>query len=291
MGKVFLSYAREDSYEAFKLYKKLCLNNIPVWFDREDILGGQEWATKIEEGIEQSTYFIPFLTETYFLKEGYVQVEIRSAFKKQQTMPPGKPFIIPVRFEDVEPPYREIRELNYVDLFPFYDAGLTRLLAALPDAISESPVEASPFNNYFVTKQLEQGKSCLRQGFFSGATKHFGEILKQNPENEEAWLLLCISEFNGASIKSQHSEFINKINNNLLKLINSRDPSIRRQSMFFLAILKFDYYSIKRKRCQGPDYEEIREFLLKQHPSKEELEYLNKLKFTTETRKKLNLFG
>lgn len=37
-------------------------------------------------------------------------------------------FVIPVRLDECEPPYEKIKNLQWVDLFPSYEAGLSKIL-------------------------------------------------------------------------------------------------------------------------------------------------------------------
>jgi hypothetical protein len=59
--KIFLSYAREDMGMAKQLYNDLKRYGLDVWLDTESLLPGDKWRDKIQDAIENSTYFIALL--------------------------------------------------------------------------------------------------------------------------------------------------------------------------------------------------------------------------------------
>ena len=54
---VFISYARQDSDAAFRLYL-MTLTDLKPWLDREDLLLGQNGNLEIRKIIKNSRYFI-----------------------------------------------------------------------------------------------------------------------------------------------------------------------------------------------------------------------------------------
>ncbi len=65
MGKrdlIFLSYASEDLVRVSKIYKHLKDRNLPIWFDKVDIVDGK-WLSQIERAINHSRFFLFCLSE------------------------------------------------------------------------------------------------------------------------------------------------------------------------------------------------------------------------------------
>ena len=60
--KLFLSYAHEDIGMAKKVYYTLKRYGLDVWFDNESLLPGDKWKEKIEDAIENSTFFLALLS-------------------------------------------------------------------------------------------------------------------------------------------------------------------------------------------------------------------------------------
>ncbi|MBA2594186.1 MAG: toll/interleukin-1 receptor domain-containing protein [Pseudomonadota bacterium] len=100
-GAVFLSYASEDRPTVGLIRDALEQVGIDVWFDRDELGGGDAWKSKILRNIESCCLFIPimssntltpkrreFRTEWYYAREEHIK---------------GRPdlrFIIPVTIDD-----------------------------------------------------------------------------------------------------------------------------------------------------------------------------------------------
>jgi hypothetical protein len=128
-SRVFISYAREDSNSALRLYEDLkTRTNFQPWLDKEDLLPGQNWDLEIRKAVKNSRYFVALFSSTSVSKRGYVQREFRKAIDTLDEFPEGEIFAIPVRLYDCEIPYEKLRNIQYVDLFPDWYEGLRRLL-------------------------------------------------------------------------------------------------------------------------------------------------------------------
>jgi hypothetical protein len=128
---VFISYAREDAEAAKRLYDNLKSAGLNPWLDKERLLPAQNWKEEISKAIiEKSRYFIPLFSSTSVRKIGVVQSEIKWALDVFEKYPPGMTFIIPVRLDNCEIPYHELRDVEYVDFFPStsWELGLRRVM-------------------------------------------------------------------------------------------------------------------------------------------------------------------
>jgi hypothetical protein len=126
---VFISYARQDSDSAFRLYEDLKSGtDLKPWLDKKDLLPGKNWSLEIRKAIKNSRYFIALFSSTSVQKRGYVQKEFRKAIDTFDEFPEGEIFAIPVRLDDCEIPYERFRETERVDLFPDWNEGLKRLI-------------------------------------------------------------------------------------------------------------------------------------------------------------------
>jgi MinD-like ATPase involved in chromosome partitioning or flagellar assembly len=113
---VFISYAREDADQAQSLYDKLSDAGFMPWLDKKDLLPGQDWQSIIEERIQESDFVIVCLSKKSVIKKGMVQTEMVWALDVVQSLPEGRVYLIPVRFDDCEVP-RRLSRLQWVDLF------------------------------------------------------------------------------------------------------------------------------------------------------------------------------
>src|ERR1017187_6229700 len=71
-GPVFLSYAREDTAPAQRIAEALRSNGVEVWFDQNELRGGDSWDAKIRRQIKECALFIPVISAlTQERHEGY----------------------------------------------------------------------------------------------------------------------------------------------------------------------------------------------------------------------------
>jgi hypothetical protein len=128
---VFLSYAHEDRPEAERLWSDLTAAGLSVWFDRESLLPGQQWKPAIRTAIRNPRFFVAPMSSRSVTKRGFVNREFIEAFEVLEELPESAVFLIPLRIDDCEPSHRRLMDLHKLDLFPDWEAGLTRLLEAL----------------------------------------------------------------------------------------------------------------------------------------------------------------
>ena len=139
--KVFISYAREDSEIAKKLYDDLSQAGVELWFDRESLAPGQDWQLEIEKAIKESTFFLALISSKSTTKRGFAQKELKRVLDILDERPEGDVFIIPVRVDDC-PVFYRLQNYHWVDLFPSYSDGLNKLLKVLKPDLAVKSKEA-----------------------------------------------------------------------------------------------------------------------------------------------------
>jgi hypothetical protein len=100
MGKVFISYASEDSKFVDELVNKLQLRSVDVWYAKHEIKIGDSIVQKINEGINNSDWLLLVLSKAS-VKSRWVTQELNSAVAL--TVKKGA-FILPVLIDSVEIP-------------------------------------------------------------------------------------------------------------------------------------------------------------------------------------------
>jgi DNA polymerase III delta prime subunit len=126
--RVFLCHASQDKTIVRELYQRLALEGwIDPWLDEERILLGQDWDLKIQKELDTADVVIVFISDIAMKKEGYVQKELRLIYDISLYKPEDTIFVIPLRLEDCQPPWRfrlwqwgdyfgEKKELTYHNL-------------------------------------------------------------------------------------------------------------------------------------------------------------------------------
>ncbi len=123
---VFLSYAREDSGAARRIAEALRASGLEVWFDENELRGGDAWDAKIRRQIRECALFLPVISATTQGRpEGYFRREWKLAVERSGDMAAGIAFIVPVVVD-------ETREGDAIVPEEFMRVQWTRLPGALP---------------------------------------------------------------------------------------------------------------------------------------------------------------
>jgi len=122
---VFISYVHEDDDQVDALCRLLEAAQIPYWRDRTSLDPGDAWKAKIRSAIRDgSLVFLACISESYRNRDrSHMNEELTIAAEEFRSMPPGRTWLIPVRFDEGGIPEwdlgagRSLGDLNYVDLF------------------------------------------------------------------------------------------------------------------------------------------------------------------------------
>ena len=137
---VFISYVREDAGRVDLLQDRLNRAGITVWRDTSHLWPGQDWKTEIRRAIEKGMAFIACFSEhTERRYTSFQNKELIWAVEEVQRRPPGRVWLLPVRFADCRLPSfdlgpgRSLDSLQWVDLFDDVsgDSAMTRLITSV----------------------------------------------------------------------------------------------------------------------------------------------------------------
>jgi TolB-like protein len=150
---VFLSYASQDVEAARRICSALRGAGIEVWFDQNDLRGGDVWDQKIRREIRDCALFVPIISaNTYSRREGYFRLEWGLAEQRAQMIARNVPFIVPVcvdgtpeRSEDVPESFLRVQWTRLLgeDIPSFFCQRISELLAGT-EKPTPSPVSARP---------------------------------------------------------------------------------------------------------------------------------------------------
>ncbi|MBI5767630.1 MAG: TIR domain-containing protein [Verrucomicrobia bacterium] len=100
-GAVFLSYASQDADAARRICETLRAAGIEVWFDQNELVGGDAWDAKIRRQISTCALFAPIISaSTQARLEGYFRIEWKLAAQRTHAMADEKAFILPIVIDD-----------------------------------------------------------------------------------------------------------------------------------------------------------------------------------------------
>ena len=102
-GAVFISYAREDAEPARRIAEALRAFGVEVWFDANELRGGDAWDAKIKKQIRECMLFIPVISaNTQAREEGYFRREWKLAVDRTHDMAENRAFLVPVIIDDTK---------------------------------------------------------------------------------------------------------------------------------------------------------------------------------------------
>jgi TIR domain len=134
MKKIFISYARIDRDMARRVFECLeTTEGIDPWFDEESLLPGAKWRPEIRKAIRESDYFLALVSSKSIQGRGVRHSELDQALDILKEFPPSARYLIPVRLNDCQMPRDELEEINWVDFFPDFEAGINRLIRGISD--------------------------------------------------------------------------------------------------------------------------------------------------------------
>ena len=143
---VFVSYAREDTDAARRIAEALRSHGVEVWFDQNELRGGDAWDGKIRKQIKECALFLAVVSaQTQERTEGYFRIEWKLAAQRTHAMAAGVAFIVPVVVDTT-------LEANAAVPEEFMKVQWTRLPGALPSPqfveqikrLLEAPRKATP---------------------------------------------------------------------------------------------------------------------------------------------------
>lgn len=175
MKKLFISYSHDDVAKVKRFALLLSLHGFDLWMDEKNISSGDNYTTKILNGIHESDAYLVFLSESS-IKSPWVNAEIDFALREK--IERNRLTIIPVLLENVDIPV-SISNIDYLDArFSMQEAvsefadrfqkkehpieDLT--VSSISFAISEdTSVQLGPFNESMTTSDLKANREHILQ--------------------------------------------------------------------------------------------------------------------------------
>lgn len=108
---VFLSYASEDRDAAVAIRDALEAENLNVFFDKDDLKAGDDWAAKLRRSVADCALFVPVISRsTLTPKARYFRDEWNEALEQAAKMPRNRRFLIPVAIDETSERHEALPE-------------------------------------------------------------------------------------------------------------------------------------------------------------------------------------
>lgn len=133
--KIFISYSHQDKKHADLISESLVAAGHEIWIDSLKLRAGDNWLSKINEGIKEADAFILIISGNSLSSE-WVSKEISAIALGELSK--GRTRIIPVLVDKSTVP-QYLAQYQYVDLSMDFEIGISRIVQALsetPDKIS-----------------------------------------------------------------------------------------------------------------------------------------------------------
>jgi hypothetical protein len=103
---VFVSYVHEDADQVDELCAILEAAHVPYWRDRKSLGPGDAWKAKIRDAIRNgSLVFLACFSDRSRAKDtSHMNEELTIAVEEYRKRPPGRTWLIPVRFDPGDVP-------------------------------------------------------------------------------------------------------------------------------------------------------------------------------------------
>ena len=132
--QVFIAYVEEDLPLARRLRDGIAAAGCAPWLDKDKLLPGQDWPRAIRRAVEISDVFVACFSQRSIAKRGQFHNELRWALDCARLLPLEATFLVPVRFEACAMPRRIAEQVQYVDLFPDWEAGMKKVIRVVRKA-------------------------------------------------------------------------------------------------------------------------------------------------------------
>jgi adenylate cyclase len=94
---IFLSYASQDAAAALQVRDALREAGLEVWFDQNELRGGDAWDASIRRQIRECALFMPLISaNTDARGEGYFRLEWKLAVERSHLMADDQAFLLPL---------------------------------------------------------------------------------------------------------------------------------------------------------------------------------------------------
>lgn len=138
--KIFLSYPSERLEDAKTVYRFVRSVDLECWWDKENLIGGQDWNRERRDAQAAADIIILICSEETTGRNGVIQREINEALDASRDRRPDQIYVVPLRTAAIDLP-TEITRYQYIDIFQ--SGWRTKLAITLKKALEQRGLVAS----------------------------------------------------------------------------------------------------------------------------------------------------
>jgi hypothetical protein len=206
-GAVFLSYASQDAEAAQRICAALRSVGVEVWFDQNELRGGDAWDRQIRKQIHDCALFVPVISaRSDARREGYFRREWKLAVDRTADMAEDVTFLLPVVIDStpdatarVPDRFREVQWSRLPDgqTSPAFIERVRRLLSPDASTATQQPLRTVSGAGSAIKEPVApsggQNQSCSRslQSFSSSRRLRTSSPISSGSPNtrHQIWLL------------------------------------------------------------------------------------------------------
>jgi hypothetical protein len=133
MRSVFINYSwKHHTRQARKLYNAISkVKGFKPWMDEKDIQAGLKWKPAVYNAIKECQVFVSLLSRQSLKGKGERLGEINAAIRTIKLWPENKFYLVPALINKCEPPFKKMKERDWVKFYPRWSGGLSDLTRTL----------------------------------------------------------------------------------------------------------------------------------------------------------------
>lgn len=198
----FLWYAREDKEHARRLYRQLTAGDINVWFDEESFYAHDNLMQSVKKAILSSRYCLVLLS-SQSAKNVFFQQKMVNIIKILQQHIDHQLILIPVRIEDCMPSHERLQKLKWIDLFPDWVSGVSKIIQWILNRPVLSDREHTPLSQPTADTRNDSNSSSASYSPTPPATRKPTHI-QTNPDDMKKSAMI---QFNGLYQSTQTENY------------------------------------------------------------------------------------
>lgn len=223
--KMFISYSHEDASKVKKFTFLLSLHGFDLWIDEKSIANGENYTTRILEGIHDSDIYLIFLSEAA-LKSPWVGAEIDFALREK--IEKGRLLVVPVLLEDVEIPV-PLSNIDYVDA----RFSMQKAIEELSEKYQGEKIEHTEIVVSSIAFSISEDTTVQVGGYYNecmtmGDLKEDRERVLSDLRKKAYGILMNFVSANDFDFQSEKPKFTNGLyEESVIKKAGSWDDSVR----------------------------------------------------------------